>query len=102
MNTSILGDKIIVLWLVLPAGGAVVFSAIFFAWLMGRKWRKKGEQPPSRARRGAACAALAMFAFLAIPVALGFQQSCHFAKFAYVSRLLPMIVVVCLLVAVFL
>ncbi len=71
MNTSILGDKIIVLWQVLLAGGAVVFSVTFGAWLMGRKWRKNGDQPPSRARRVGACAAVAVAALLGLPVLFG-------------------------------
>ncbi len=73
MNTSIFGDKIIVLWQVLLAGGAVVFSVTFGAWLMGRKWRKKGEQPPSRARRVAVCTAVAIASLLGLPVVVGFM-----------------------------
>ena len=73
MNTSIIGDKIIVLWQVLLAGGVIAFSATFGAWLMGRKWRKKGEQPPSLARRVAVCTAVAIASLLGLPVVFGFM-----------------------------
>ncbi|MCK4624552.1 MAG: hypothetical protein KAV00_04520 [Phycisphaerae bacterium] len=73
MNTSILGDKIIMLWQVLLGGGAVVFSVAFGAWLMGRKWRKKGEQPPSLAHRVEVCTAVAIASLLGLPVVFGFM-----------------------------
>ena len=71
MNTSIIGDKIIVLWQVLLAGGVIAFSATFGAWLMGRKWRKKGEQPPRFASRSWACAAVAIASLLGLAAAFG-------------------------------
>ena len=104
MNTSIYGDKIIVLWQVLLAGGAVAFSVTFGVWLMGRKWRKKGEQPPSLARRGAACATLAIFAFLALPVALGLAfitfDGTSLTAFAWLTLPGAVIIIGCLVAAI--
>ena len=55
MNTSILGDKIIVLWQVLAFG--CVLGSIFYLlpWFIGRLYRWRGVEPPSRGRIITAC-----------------------------------------------
>ncbi len=55
MDTSIIGDKIIVLWQVLVFG--CVLGGIFFLlpWFLGRLYRWRGIEPPSLGRRIMTC-----------------------------------------------
>ncbi len=100
MNTSILGDKIIVLWQVLLGGGAIVFSAAFGAWLMGRKWRKKGEQPPSSDQRVTVCAFVAIGSLLLFPAGMGVLYTLsHEGWLVAITLPVAAIVVVCLVIA---
>ncbi len=93
MDTSIVGDRIIVLWQVLLAGGAGIFSVTFVPWLIGFKWRKKDEQTPALASRVTACAALAIAGLLVWPVFLFFYLGI-FAGVEFFCVFLPGMVII--------
>ncbi len=71
MGTSFFGDTTFVLRLLLPPVGAFIASAVFVPWLMGWKWRRKGEQPPRLARRVVTCAIIAIAALLGPLIVIG-------------------------------
>ena len=70
MNTSILGDKIIVFWQVLAFG--CILGSVFYLlpWFIGRLFRWRGVEPPSLGRVKMACVLTTTIGVFISPVVL--------------------------------